>query len=722
MQSYYDAVIVGAGLSGLAAAWELKDRRVAVLEKEEVAGGRIKTGTVGGIPYELGAVFCLDKTLLPFVMSPQERLEESGRIGLLYNRQLFWGNGVMSCIGAVGGSLREEARNAFSRFHEGQIPNYACMSQACQQVLSAFFQVIHPGALQEYLPFRQRDACVKYDCAHWVKGNQTIIDDFLRDLSPQCEFWFNTAVEAVIQEAGLVRIICRQQEQKQELLARTVLVTVPAPLAHTMLTQIDQPCKSFLASITYGGGVVVAVGLQDAAMPDFAYVVTPQAATSTIIQHHTQDKHMRVLLVYYAGTKALECQQMADSEVIQATVRQLAELGFCQEQQVVFTDMQRWDYLGPIISQASYGQWSSQAAKPSNQVFLAGEYVAVAHGRNIMPYGMAAALEAGREQGRKARELLEAVEVACRYQEHFLVDVYTYRVNGSQPTFIRHAEEGNVAFYGLILQATRDERLQKYLLGVSRDGLWEYQTGFGVTAEDSVLVLEGLWKAGTDKEILLPSLRKLVEHFYDSNVGAFCTVREGRARYWQGSSPDATAMAGYLLACLAPAEFQTQIDACGQYLIKAQKEQGFWRGKWFPSYLLTTWYSLRLLSMAGCGENEAALAKGIAYVQRKQQKNGSWNHSVIDTSAALLALNQAYQVGHDDSPALLQAIDTARQWLVDSQATGQYGEPVLYYWNEEASWLNEKVGHTLFYHCQDKGQIAAAWRKIALRSGDFDEK
>jgi monoamine oxidase len=37
----HDVIVVGAGIAGLAAAWELRDRDVLVLEREDRIGGRI---------------------------------------------------------------------------------------------------------------------------------------------------------------------------------------------------------------------------------------------------------------------------------------------------------------------------------------------------------------------------------------------------------------------------------------------------------------------------------------------------------------------------------------------------------------------------------------------------------------------------------------------------------------------------------------------------------
>ena len=53
--SDYDAVIIGAGISGLAAAWSLRHRKVLVLEAADRVGGRILSLQRGAYWLNLGA-------------------------------------------------------------------------------------------------------------------------------------------------------------------------------------------------------------------------------------------------------------------------------------------------------------------------------------------------------------------------------------------------------------------------------------------------------------------------------------------------------------------------------------------------------------------------------------------------------------------------------------------------------------------------------------------
>ena len=51
----HDAVVVGGGIAGLAAAWELRDRNVILLEAGDRHGGRIRSERRGDLWLNFGA-------------------------------------------------------------------------------------------------------------------------------------------------------------------------------------------------------------------------------------------------------------------------------------------------------------------------------------------------------------------------------------------------------------------------------------------------------------------------------------------------------------------------------------------------------------------------------------------------------------------------------------------------------------------------------------------
>jgi predicted NAD/FAD-dependent oxidoreductase len=671
----YDVMIAGAGLAGLNAAYQLRDLRVLLCERDTRPGGRVLTRERDGLVYDLGASFACDPRAVPFPLDRSERIEESHRIALYASGALHFGESVAACLDTLppGPERRERA-------------------------LDAFFQVIHPGERAGYLPQRQGDARLRFSTAHTTSGNGAVVAGFVRRLGTGT-LRLSTEVTDVEDEDGFARVALKTGDRREEVRARAVILATPAPAARVVLRGAREPCRSFLASVRYGEGIVVAVGLADAALPDFAYLVAPDLAVSTVVKHRGHDPRRQVLLVYYAAAKSERVRGGTDTEIAQQTLSSLFELPLgLSERNVLFSDVHRWPLVGPIISGETYGSWDDLMMRPSMRVFLAGDYVSV-DGDDPLPYGMAPALSSGDRAAGAVRTFLDHEASHRGYAASPLVDTTVYDLTDERPVYVERCDEGNVAFYGLVLQASGDERLKAYLLDQVRDGLWEYHIGYGVTAEDSAVVIEGLLAAGVGETFLRHRLQRLVELFYDAEEGAFRTVLRGRAAYWRGPSVDATAHVGYLLQRLAPDRYARQVGACAEYLRRVQRAEGDWKGRWFPSSLTTSYHAIRLLHSVEGGSTEA-LTRARERIRDTQREDGGWGGSVIGTSAAILALRTL-----DAHPDL---VVRGREWL-RARRHGQDwpGEPVLYYWFEA-----EKTRR--FFHGTDRGAITSAWARLAL--------
>jgi protoporphyrinogen oxidase len=95
--------VVGAGLSGLAAAYDLKDREVLVLEAGSRPGGVCLPGSYQGVPYPAGSAY--------FYHDPedQETLAWYRELGLRLRRP-WWRPRPAPCLTRAAG-----ARTAFPR-------------------------------------------------------------------------------------------------------------------------------------------------------------------------------------------------------------------------------------------------------------------------------------------------------------------------------------------------------------------------------------------------------------------------------------------------------------------------------------------------------------------------------------------------------------------------------------------------------------------------------
>ncbi|MER6916137.1 hypothetical protein ABT354_31075 [Streptomyces sp. NPDC000594] len=307
-----------------------------------------------------------------------------------------------------------------------------------------------------------------------------------------------------------------------------------------------------------------------------------------------------------------------------------------------------------------------------------------------------------------------------------LTDVSVYEIGGDRPRPIGVRPEGTVAFYGLVLQARpRNERaLVPYLLDRAVDGLWEYHRGYGVTPEDSCLVLDGLLAAGVPADRLRKSADRLVELFFDPGAGAFHSLSplrkgrpelaQGRAAYWAGPGLDATAQSGWALHRIAPDAHAERIADCRRTVALRQQADGGWCSRWYPSRYVPAYYCLRLLTTAERGHTRET-ARAAHWLAESQRTDGSWDGTVISTAAAVLSLALL-----DREPARRTA---ALAWLRDraephgeaprdgeeQDSEGRWrGEPVLSF------WFDFRDGRRLFHHCQDRGRITTAWARLAL--------
>ncbi len=212
----YDVVIVGAGLSGLMAAYELRDWDILVLEKEGRSGGRILTRSRGGVSYDLGAVFAIDHRILPFEFKTSDLIYEDERIGLFMDGRVHYGAGVMECLCCMG--IDAQDREAIRKFRVDQERDARLLPEPIYKILNAFFQVIHPGEMEEYLPHRRLDALLKHVVTHYEGGNGEFIGQFEERLGQRVRL--TAEVLSVAEERGRVRVKYLHHNKRCEVLPR----------------------------------------------------------------------------------------------------------------------------------------------------------------------------------------------------------------------------------------------------------------------------------------------------------------------------------------------------------------------------------------------------------------------------------------------------------------------------------------------------------------------
>ncbi len=150
------------------------------------------------------------------------------------------------------------------------------------------------------------------------------------------------------------------------------------------------------------------------------------------------------------------------------------------------------------------------------------------------------------------------------------------------------------------------------------------------------------------------------------------------------SCPDIT---GRVLEALMRSGLQANHPAVRKgvdYLLRSQEQDGSWFGRWGVNYIYGTFLALRGLRAAGLSENEPQIQRALEFIRAYQNRDGGWGESCASydencfvpgdstpsqTAWALLAL----LAGNDlRSPSLFNGVE----YLVRTQlADGHWDEP-----------------------------------------------
>ncbi len=709
MHQLYDLIIVGGGLAGLAAAHELKGQRILLLEKEAKIGGRVLTKEQHGIKYDLGGLFAPRQEIIPIVLSHLISTDFVEEMGICLNNNLFLGKKVTECLNQVAFSATEKKH--IRAYFQDSRTGLADLSKKAIKVLNAFFQLIHPETITKYVPQRKYDALLKYQLRFLEQGNGQITD-FLA-INSDAKILVNTIVSLVKKEGNLVKVQYQIEGKEQEVSAKKVLITTPAPITKDILKTKNKATKDFLNHIQFAGGFSLMLAFSQQKLKQFSYIATPDLPFNAVFQQR-KNQEVAILNIYFTGAIVKEIRQKSRLTLIKEVVEnlQFASKDSISPEEVLFHDAKYWEHIGPLINEG-YEYWNNRALKPAKNIYLAGDYTEY-NFIDPMPYGMTAAYLSGQRAARWIKQDSQQ-GLFNNYEQQYLLNTKIYYLDKEKPIYIRQQSEGDIAYYGLLLKANPSKSIQEYLLNASRGNLWEYQKGFGVTCEDSILVLDGLLASGIHKSVLQPSFEALIRYFYKASDGAFHTLSpekradsicaKGRASYWNGPSVDATAHTACLLMQYGEV-YRGIIENCQQYIAKKQSPLGFWRSKWFPTQNWSAYYSIQLL-LANKEKFSKEIRLAKKYLINTQEVDGSWKQSILETVFAIAALKLLGYKKHD-------YVLAGKNWLAEQlEHHTTAGETYLFYWYEEN-------GKKLFHQCNDKGQLSKALIQWVLATSPLE--
>ena len=445
----YDAIIVGGGIAGLAAAWELRDKNVLVLEADSRVGGRMRSEergdywlNVGGhliegpgsVMYNLAEQMGVEVRLSPgdpTAIALRGKTVSGGRPET-YPFRLPLSLGARLSFIKAGLKMRR----AVSAYHKvvkkrpGETPaqfRQRHLAFMGDQNFAEFLGPVHHDVWAIFDAVIQRMTCSNEQCSAgcglsifghvWSKdsllvrnivgGSGMVPQAIARRLGERVVI--GAAVTSVVDSGSSVAVGFTVAGTAQNATAKQVTVATPAYVTKEIVTGLPDDTRLALDEIHYGpyvvGGILTG---ETGPMPwDKLYAIaTPGKAFNFIFNHanvvhayNTTRNPGGSLMVYGAGDYARKLMPLTDDEIRAAFERDLYDLypeatGIVREIWV-----QRWERGYPYVRP---GRSKIQPAleKPLGNLFLAGDYLDWAV--------MEGAATSGIDAARKVRAALEA--------------------------------------------------------------------------------------------------------------------------------------------------------------------------------------------------------------------------------------------------------------------------------------------------------------------------
>ena len=417
----HDVIVIGAGIAGLAAAWDLRDRDVVVLERSERVGGRMRSETRGPHWLNLGAhVFGGDESAvgrlltetgcqgaaIPGVLtavSYRGRLVADGPLELYPLRLPISLRARLEFV-RVGLRLRRLVAD-YSAMARPRVGESSAERQ--QRMLEFMDDCSFTEALGELSPevdafFRctltrgtgePEEIAAGYGVGYFhlawnkdeglgrniVGGPQLLLDRLAAPLGARIRF--GTTATRIAQSGDGVEVAC---DDGRVLRARSVIVTAPAHAAASLIEGLPTATEAALRAITYGP-MISAAFLTDESGPqrwdDIYAIATPGRATSMLFN---MDNVMRgrsagrpdgsSFMSYSSANLARQAASLGDDAILDRYQSELESVFPELQGHVVERQLHRVD---PGIPHPFVGRSRIQQAlmQPLGRVQLAGDYL-----------------------------------------------------------------------------------------------------------------------------------------------------------------------------------------------------------------------------------------------------------------------------------------------------------------------------------------------------------
>lgn len=432
-----DVVVIGGGLAGLTAAYNLKDMSVVVLEKEDAGGGKTRRLEMGPWKRPTGAVY----TVAPFgkLVKMYEELGLKPRKLKAPVHNMWTQDGVLvewlskeTILKLARGPQERECLAKFSAYMSEfaqKEPVTIPMSDsdaAAVAELDAVSQHAHLtkrfcARAAEIGDWHARDVfgagAKDYSAAlgmlylgeedveaySWPGGLGEIADRMIEAIGPVLRT--GAFVTEVSQDQDGVRVVYLQEGRRRELRAKTAVVAVPSMVGLRIIKGLSKEKRAAMERVRYSGYTTVALKFRKAVYKDSFVLWAPGLSFMDItfsggerLEDFSETLDGQVAVAYLpVGPGARRKLLASTDKMIEKAVRADLEKvlpGAGKELEEVH--VVRWGHAMPIMGPGYLTKIQPALRKPEGRLFFAGVDLEVPAVEGAMFSGMAAA-EGARE-------------------------------------------------------------------------------------------------------------------------------------------------------------------------------------------------------------------------------------------------------------------------------------------------------------------------------------
>ena len=425
----HEAVVVGGGIAGLAAAWELRDRDVVLLEASDRVGGRIRSERRGrywlnfGAHVFAGAATATDALLrqtgveaaeIPGVLTAVElrgRVVAGGRIES-YPFRLPLRLADRIALARAGIRLRRAVAQYDRALRSGDQGRVLAFQG--ESTFTAWLRRVPDDVDAIIRPTLQRSSGEPEELAAgygigyfhlvWDRsgglarnilgGPASLPEAIAAALGDRV--LTGTRVHMVAAEGDGLRVV----HERGELRARCAVVATPAHVTATVVRDLPEATRAALGEIVYGPYVVGAFLTRETERTPWDGIYALAAArrsfnllfnTANILRGQEAKREPGgSLMVYAAASLGRRLWDAADDDVIEAYLGDIDDFLPGLRDVVAESVVHRWKHGVPYVRPGRH-RLQPALTRPLGDIFLAGDYLGIRYTDTAISTGVAAA-------------------------------------------------------------------------------------------------------------------------------------------------------------------------------------------------------------------------------------------------------------------------------------------------------------------------------------------